>query len=94
MQAAVTAESVVNFLQHFEALALQEDFSLLKDMIDEQAFFRFNDGDYRGLAAIEAVFEKTWRGGPTLKQARFHLSDIVVLTSAAHAAPAQRPARP
>lgn len=81
MQAAITAESVVHFLNHFEAVALQEDFSLLKDMLDEHAFFRFNDGDYRGLAAIEAVFEKTWRGDPTVKKARFYLSDIVVLTT-------------
>jgi ketosteroid isomerase-like protein len=81
MEAKVTAESVVQFLHHFEEVAMKEDFSLLEDMIDERAFFRFNDGDFVGRKSIQAVFEKTWRGDPTVKKARFYLSDIVVLTA-------------
>ena len=81
MSTAVTPESVVQFLNHFEEVALKEDFDLLEDMIDERAFFRFNDGDFRGRAAIRAVFEKTWRGDPSVKKARFYLSDIVVLST-------------
>jgi hypothetical protein len=79
MTTAITPESVVEFLHAFEALALQEDFDLLHDLVDEHAFFRFNDGDHRGRAAIRAAFEKTWRGDPTVKKACFYLSDIVVL---------------
>lgn len=59
---------------------MKEDFTLLQDMIDEHAYFRFNDGDFVGRKAIQAVFEKTWRADPTVKKARFYLSDIVVLT--------------
>ena len=81
MSTAVTPESVVQFLNHFEEVALKEDFDLLEDMIDERAFFRFNDGDFRGRAAIRAVFEKTWRGDPSVKKVRFYLSDIVVLST-------------
>lgn len=81
MEADVTAESVVRFLNHFEEVAMKEDFSLLEDMIDEQAYFRFNDGDFIGRKAIRAVFEKTWKGDPTVKKARFYLSDIVVLAT-------------
>jgi ketosteroid isomerase-like protein len=81
MQTRVTAESVIRFLHHFEEVAMKEDFSLLEDMIHEQAYFRFNDGDFVGLPAIRAVFEKTWRGDPTVKKARFYLTDIVVLTT-------------
>lgn len=77
----ITAESVIRFLNHFEDVALKEDFSLIQDMIDERAFFRFNDGDFVGRKAIQAVFEKTWKGDPTVKKARFYLSDIVVLTT-------------
>jgi len=69
------------FLHHFEEVAMKEDFGLLRDMLDERAYFRFNDGDFVGREAIQAVFEKTWRGDPTLKKARFYLSDIVVLTT-------------
>jgi len=81
MEASVTAESVVWFLNHFEEVAMKEDFSLLEDMIDERAYFRFNDGDFVGRKAIQSVFEKTWKGDPTVKKARFYLSDIVVLTT-------------
>lgn len=69
MQPAVTEESVVRFLNHFEAVALKQDFSLLEDMVDERAFCRFNDGDFIGRRAIQAVFEKTWRGDPSVKKA-------------------------
>lgn len=77
----VSADAVVRFLRHFEAQALREDFDLLQDMIDPQAFFRFNDGDFVGHAAIRAAFEKSWRGDPTVTRARFYLTDIVVLTT-------------
>lgn len=79
METRVTPESVVDFLHHFENEALQEDFDRLEPMIDEQAFFRFNDGDFIGRAAIRAVFEKTWRGDPSVQRTRFFLTDIVVL---------------
>jgi hypothetical protein len=81
MDTSVTADSVVRFLNHFEEVAMKEDFGLLQDMIDERAYFRFNDGDFVGRKAIQAVFEKTWKGDPTVKEARFYLSDIVVLTT-------------
>ena len=81
MEPTVTAEAVIQFLNHFEEVALKEDFSLLEDMIDERAYFRFNDGDFIGRKAIQGAFEKSWRGDPTVKKARFYLSDIVVLTA-------------
>ena len=74
------ADEVTPFLMAFYELAEKEDFSLIAPFIDERAFFRFNDGDYLGRVAIQAVFEKTRRGDPTVKKARFYLSDIVVLT--------------
>ena len=81
MEANVTEDSVVQFLNHFEEIAMKEDFGLLQDMIDENAYFRFNDGDFVGRKAIQAVFEKTWKGDPTVKKAQFYLSNIVVLTT-------------
>lgn len=81
MQAAITADSVLRFLNHFEAVAMKEDFALLRDMIDERAYFRFNDGDFVGREAIQAAFEKTWRADPSVTKARFYLADIVVLTT-------------
>lgn len=79
--ARVTSESVVRFLHHFEEVALREDFGLLEHMIDERAFFRFNDGDFVGRVAVREAFEKTWKRDPTVVKAGFYLSDIVVLTT-------------
>lgn len=73
-------ESVTSFLVEFERLAEKEDFELIREFIDERAYFRFNDGDFIGRPAIQAVFEKTWRGNPSVKKARFYLTDITVLT--------------
>jgi ketosteroid isomerase-like protein len=77
----ISHDAVIEFLHAFERLAEQEDFSLVRELIDEHAFFRFNDGDHVGRAAIQAAFEKTWRADPTVRKARFYLTDIVVLTA-------------
>lgn len=84
----LTAELVVGFLHNFEATAQQHDFDLLLPMIHERAFFRFNEGDFIGQAAIRTVFEKTWLGSPGVVQDRFYLSDIVVLAADAASAAA------
>jgi ketosteroid isomerase-like protein len=81
MSDPIQAQAVIDFLHRFEALAAKEDFSLIRDLIAENAYFRFNGGDFIGRPAIQAVFEKTWRGDPTVRKARFHLTDIVVLTT-------------
>jgi len=78
---AIAPEAITAFLIQFETLAEKENFELIKDMIDEQAYFRFNDGDFIGRPAIQAVFDKTWHGDPSVKKARFYLTDIVVLTT-------------
>lgn len=81
MQTTITPESVVDFLNRFEEIAEQEDFDLVEGMIHEQAFFRYNDGDFIGRAAIRAAFENSWRGDPSVRKARFYLTDIRVLTT-------------
>lgn len=81
MPTSISTESVVDFLHRFEQVAEKEDFALIRDMIDERAYFRFNDGDFVGLTAIQGIFEKTWRGDPSVKKSRFYLSDVVVLTT-------------
>jgi ketosteroid isomerase-like protein len=80
-QDVIDRDAVVEFLGRFEEIAGGEDFSLVRDMIHEQAFFRFNDGDFVGRQAIQAAFEKTWKGVPGTRKVRFYLSDIVVLSS-------------
>lgn len=76
----ISQDAVVEFLHEFERLAEKEDFSVIYDMIDTNAVFRFNDGDFIGRSAIQASFEMTWRGDLTVKKARFYLTDITILT--------------
>ena len=79
-EVALTKDSVVQFLNRFEEIAAKENFDLLQDMIHDNAFFRFNDGDFFGKQAVRAAFEKTWKGSTTIKKERFFLTDIQVLT--------------
>lgn len=78
---AISEDSVVQFLNQFEELAVKKDFSKIYDMIHERAFFRFNDGDFVGRQAVKDAFEKTWQGGSKVQNERFYLSDIVVLST-------------
>ncbi|TDP72667.1 YybH family protein [Roseateles toxinivorans] len=77
---ALSTDTVVQFLHRFEAIAEQEDFDLIEDMVHDQAFFRFNDGDFVGRQAVRAAFEKTWQGSVGVKKERFYLTDILVLS--------------
>jgi hypothetical protein len=81
MAPVISVEAVVEFLHRFEELAEKEDFALIRNLIDEQAFYRFGDGDFIGRDAIQAAFEKTWRGDPDIRKARFYLTEIVVLAT-------------
>lgn len=76
----LTADTVVAFLHRFEELAAHEDFDLVQDLVHDDAFFRFNDGDFVGKAAVRGAFEKTWKGSAGVKKERFYLSDIQVLS--------------
>jgi ketosteroid isomerase-like protein len=87
-EVVLTRNSVVQFLNKFEEIAEKENFDLIKHMIHDKAFFRFNDGDFVGKEAVRAVFEKTWKGSANVKKERFYLTDIEVLTVDASSATA------
>lgn len=87
-EVALTRDSVVQFLNRFEELAEKEDFDLIQSMVHDNAFFRFNDGDFVGKQAVRGAFEKTWRGSANIKKERFYLTNIEVLTVDAKSATA------
>jgi ketosteroid isomerase-like protein len=84
----LTKDSVLQFLTEFEAIAEKENFDLVQDMIHDNAFFRFNDGDFPGKQAVRGAFEKTWKGSANVRKERFYLTDIQVLTIDARSATA------
>lgn len=78
----MTNQSVVDFLNNFEAIAQEKNFDLVADMVHERAIFRFNDGDFVGRPAVRAAFEKTWASSTgSHNEERFYLSDIVVVAT-------------
>ena len=79
-EVVLTKDSVVQFLNRFEELAEKEDFDLIQNMVHDNAFFRFNDGNFVGKQAVRGAFEKTWKGSANVKKERFYLTDIQVLT--------------
>ena len=42
-EVALTADSVIQFLNRFEEFAEKKNFDLIQDMVHDSAFFRFND---------------------------------------------------
>jgi hypothetical protein len=74
----VTKTKVVKFLKRFEDASATRLFANVVGMIHPNALFRFNDGDYRGLEAIQRAFESTWN--QDVKDERYYLSDIEVVS--------------
>lgn len=74
----ITDTQVVDFLNRFVEASATESFANVAGMIHPDALFRFNDGDYRGLAAIKGAFESTW--AHDVKDARYYLSHIEVVS--------------
>jgi hypothetical protein len=73
----ITEIKVVEFLKRFEDASTTGLFANVVGMIHPNALFRFNDGDYRGLEAIQRAFESTWTHN--VKDERYYLSDIEVV---------------
>jgi ketosteroid isomerase-like protein len=74
----ITETRVIEFLKRFEEASATELFVNVAGMIHPNALFRFNDGDYRGLEAIQRAFESTWT--QDVKDERYYLSDIEVVS--------------
>lgn len=53
-------DSVLAFLEKYERAQAAQDFDEVAPLIHEDAIFRFNDGDFRGIDRIREAFEATW----------------------------------
>ena len=74
----ITGTRIIEFLKRFEDASATGLFANVAGMIHPDALFRFNDGDYRGLDAIQRAFESTWAND--VKDERYYLSDIEVVS--------------
>jgi len=73
----ITEAEVFEFFERYEEASATESFANVAGMIHPKALFRFNDGDYRGLYAIQGAFESTW--AQDVKDERYYLSDVEVM---------------
>jgi ketosteroid isomerase-like protein len=80
----ITETRVVEFLKRFEAASATRLFANVVELIHPDALFRFNDGDYRGLEAIQHAFEGTW--AHDVKDEKYTLSGIKVVSVDANSA--------
>ena len=74
----ITEARVVEFLKSDQYESAAKLFANVVGMIHPHALFRFNDGDYRGLEAIQRAFESTW--AHDVKDERYYLSDVEVVS--------------
>ncbi len=52
--------SIKDFLKRYQAASNTKTFSNVRPFIHPKALFRFNDGDFEGIDAVQKAFEKTW----------------------------------
>lgn len=79
-----TESDVIAFLDRYEHASSTKSFANVADMIHPDALFRFNDGDYRGLQAIQIAFERTW--AYNVQDERYHLTNVEVMNRDANSA--------
>src|SRR5947207_2432736 len=72
----ITETQILDFLRTFVDASATRSFANVAGMIHPNALFRFNDGDYRGLEAIQSAFESTW--AHDVKDERYYLSHVEV----------------
>lgn len=84
MDATWTSSELVEFFDSFERAQETHDFDRVAPMIHPQALFRFNDGDFRGVADIRAAFERTW--AHDVEDERYWMDDLEVLHAGAECA--------
>ena len=70
-------------LKSYELYLNRRDFDTLADLIAPDAVFWFSDGSHRGIAAIRAAFEATWRALP---EETYWLDELEWLAEAGRAA--------
>lgn len=69
-------QEVRAFLRDFERAQATQDFAEVVPLIHQDAIFRFNDGDYRGIDRIRAAFEATW--SIDVEDERYRIEDVEV----------------
>lgn len=74
----ITEPEIKEFLKRYEDATNTHDFSNVADLIHPEAVYRFTEGDFMGIEAIQKAFESTWN---SIKNEIYSLYDLKVVTT-------------
>ncbi len=74
----VTELEIGEFLKRYEDATNSHVFSNVADLIHSEAIYRFTDGDFVGIEAIQKAFERTWT---SIENETYSLSDLRVVST-------------
>ncbi len=74
----ITEPEIREFLRRYEESTNTHIFSKVSDFIHPEAIYRFTDGDFIGIDAIQTAFESTWN---SIKNETYTLSEVKVVTT-------------
>ena len=72
----ITESEIKVFLKQYEDATNTHCFSNVADLINSEATYRFTDGDFVGIEAIQKAFESTW---DSIKEEVYSLSDLKIV---------------
>ncbi len=73
----ITESEIKEFLKRYEDATNTHVFSNVADLIHREATYRFTDGDFVGVEAIQKAFENTW---DSIKEETYSLSDLKIVS--------------
>lgn len=79
----ITDLEIKEFLKRYEDATNTHVFSNVADMIHPEATYRFTDGDFLGIEAIQKAFENTW---DSIKNETYSLSDLKIVAEDSNSA--------
>lgn len=79
----ITEREIKKFLKRYEDATNTHIFSNVADLIHPEATYRFTDGDFTGIKAIQKAFEKTWN---SIKDEAYSLSNLKIVATNANSA--------
>ncbi|MBP9782338.1 MAG: nuclear transport factor 2 family protein [Candidatus Pacebacteria bacterium] len=79
----ITESEIKEFLKKYEDVTNSHVFSNVIGLVHSEAIYRFTDGDFVGIEAIQKAFENTWG---SIKNETYSLSDLKIIVADSNSA--------
>jgi ketosteroid isomerase-like protein len=77
----ITEPDITELFEKYEAASNAKVWAQVADMIHPDATYRFTDGDFVGRDAIRGAFEKTWSNSANVRDERYYLTDLKIIST-------------